>query len=419
LTSASYTPDAGDPTAGGVITVNGVTGYTATINVSGDYVTGTPGNYTPDTVAFVSDNGNNNSGGFTGFDVFFSQVCFLAGTRILTPTGNVAIEALAAGDEVIALIGDQRVARPVKWIGYRKLILDERAMAKGLSPIRIRRDAIADGRPARDLLVSPPHGIFLDGKLIPAKLLINDMTIVRETAMTTVEYYHVELDRHAVIFSEELETESYLDMGNRAFFSNAGLAMMLHPEFHVNAGMSCWETDACAPLAVSATAVGPVWHALAARAVSLGHVPPSRVITTEADIHLLADGRRVDAIAVAGKVHSFMVPGAVRSLVLASRSATPCAVTPYLDEPRTLGVAVSQVTLRGRAGRTDFPPDHPAFARGWHAAERADRAIWRWTDGRGELPADFEDGPVIVEVRVASTTSYVIGEAVADMHLAA
>jgi hypothetical protein len=148
-------------------------------------------------------------------------------------------------------------------------------------------------------------------------------------------------------------------------------------------------------------------------------VPPSRAITTEADIHLLADGRRLDAIAVAGKLHSFMVPAGVSSLVLASRSATPCTVMPYLDEPRTLGVAVSRVTLRGRTGRTDFPPDHPIFARGWHAAERADRAMWRWTDGRGELPADVEGYPVIVEVTVASTTSYVIDEAVVDTQLAA
>ena len=106
-------------------------------------------------------------------------------------------------------------------------------------------------------MLSPDHCLFLDGKLIPAKLLINDMTIVQERETRFVSYYHVELEHHAVLLAEGAPVESYLDTGNRAFFSNASLALVLHPESTVNAGLKCWERDACAPLAVSQPAVGP------------------------------------------------------------------------------------------------------------------------------------------------------------------
>jgi hypothetical protein len=261
--------------------------------------------------------------------------------------------------------------------------------------------------------------MFLNGKLVPAKLLVNDMSIVRDTAMTSVEYYHVELDRHAVIIAEGAETESYLDTGNRAFFSNAGLALILHPEFHVNAGLRCWETDACAPLAVSPAAVMPEWRELADRAVALGYVPPARATTTEADLHLLADGRRIDTISVAGKVHSFMIPAGVTSLVLASRATAPSTLAAYRDDPRPLGVAVSRVVLRGPAGRVEFAADHPALAQGWFGPEQAERAVWRWTNGHAALPTGAVSGPVIVEITLAATTTYLIDGAPVEGRLAA
>ncbi|MDR3532299.1 MAG: Hint domain-containing protein [Rhodopila sp.] len=385
----------------GVVTLYDSSGNTlASLSIAGGY---TSAGFKPD------DNG--------GTDVFI--VCFGSGTQILTPDGNVPVEAITAGDQVIAVVDGQRVAQPVKWVGYRKLDLNRQANGAALAPIRIKRGAMAEGLPARDLLVSPCHCMLIDGKLVPAKLLVNDMTIVRETAMTTVEYYHIELDRHAVIIAEGVETESYLDTGNRAFFSNAGLALILHPEFHVNAGLRCWETDACAPLAISPAAVLPVWRPITDRAVALGYVPPTHATTTEADIHLVADGRRIDTIEVKGNVHSFMVPAGVKSLALASRSVVPGDLKPYLDDPRQIGVAVRGITIRGQAGRAEFAADHPALAHGWHAPERADRALWRWTKGHAALPIGAVEGPVIVDVMISETTTYLIDEVRAEGRLAA
>jgi hypothetical protein len=44
-----------------------------------------------------------------------------------------------------------------------------------------------------------------------------------------VTYFHVELEKHDVVWAEGLPTETYLDTGDRACFANGGDVMTLHP----------------------------------------------------------------------------------------------------------------------------------------------------------------------------------------------
>jgi hypothetical protein len=82
-------------------------------------------------------------------------------------------------------------------------------------PIRVARSAIADGIPHRDRYLSPQHCVYLDGTLIPAMYLINDTTIMQGAPpeMTAIEYYHVELDTHEVIYAEGTAVETFLKNG--------------------------------------------------------------------------------------------------------------------------------------------------------------------------------------------------------------
>ena len=64
------------------------------------------------------------------------------------------------------------------------------------------------------------------GVLVPVRLLIND-TSIEQVKRPMVTYYHVELPRHDVLFAEGLPVESYLDVGDRANFANAGGATNL------------------------------------------------------------------------------------------------------------------------------------------------------------------------------------------------
>ncbi len=145
--------------------------------------------------------------------------CFAQGTRIATAAGEAAVETLAIGDLVRTRAGRLRA---VRWIGRRRYLRDPLADAiwAEVAPIRITRDAIAPGLPARDLCVSPDHSLFLDGQLVPAKLLLNGTTIARDLGGHSVAYVHIELGGHDVVLAEGLPAETYLDDGNRALFDN-------------------------------------------------------------------------------------------------------------------------------------------------------------------------------------------------------
>ena len=345
---------------------------------------------------------------FLGTGIEFWMVCYAAGTRILTPRGEVAVEALTEGDTVTVLRDGVMVAEQIKWMGQRHLDLTKHPQSHTAAPIRIRAGAFGDNLPRRDLLVSPAHAIYVDGKLVPANLLINNMTIVQELATKAVTYYHVELERHGLILAEGLTSESYLDTGNRAFFSNAGLGLTLHPEFHVNAGLKVWEEDACAPLAIDAEAVAPIWRELAERAETLGYVPPRFTTTLNADVYLEANGRRLRPVAVAQGRHTFMLPAGASGIVLRSRSSAPADLDPLTGDWRPLGVAVRSMTLRHGDDHIVIPADHPALTQGWYAAEASNGDLWRWTAGNATIPVQGTAGPAMLDIEIGSTATYIL-----------
>ena len=144
-------------------------------------------------------------------------ICFYPGTRIRTPSGKVAVEALRAGD--LVLIEDGR-AVPVRWMG-RQTVSTRFADPLRVLPIRIAAGALDEGVPLRDLLVSPDHALLVDGVLVQAGALVNGTTIRRETAVPEVfTYWHVELADHALVRAEGVFAESFIDNVARLAFDN-------------------------------------------------------------------------------------------------------------------------------------------------------------------------------------------------------
>ena len=144
--------------------------------------------------------------------------CFLKGTKISTPSGDRLVQDLRIGDEVQTLAG----CKTIKWIGYNKFTKEEgRAWQDSVMPIHMARFAIDDHTPYRDLYISPGHCVFINEALIPVKYLINETSIAQGTPseMSAIEYYHIELDTHEVIYAEGALVESY-DGSNRDNFSN-------------------------------------------------------------------------------------------------------------------------------------------------------------------------------------------------------
>lgn len=143
--------------------------------------------------------------------------CFTSGTLILTPDGEIPIDDLQTGDLVETL---DHGAQPIRWIGRTKVAAHRMETAPAFRPVRIKKDALGSGKPARDMLVSPQHRILIEGwraelhfgepqVLVAALHLINDTTIIRATDVTQVTYIHLHFDRHEVIVSDNLESESF------------------------------------------------------------------------------------------------------------------------------------------------------------------------------------------------------------------
>jgi hypothetical protein len=348
------------------------------------------------------------SQGSDGYQDLLSITCFLAGTHILTEHGEVPVETLREGDLVVTRGGDGASLASVRWIGWRRIDVATHPRPTHAWPIRIRRDAVAPGQPCRDLLVSPDHAVFFDGLLVPARLLVNGMSIVQEDRFRRVEYFHVELDRHAILVSEGLQTESYLDTGNRAIFENAGLALVLHPEFTIGARMQSWSRHACAPLAVGAAEVEPVWHRLAGRAGAMGLTVKQVETTTEPNLYLDVGGLAIRAVAPpqrdAEAGYVFVLPPGATAALLCSRATSPAEIEPFQEDRRRLGVAVHRLRIYGPDGLQEIPVDAPTLCNGWWAAEQTPGALWRWTNGAARIPLPAR--ATMIEVVLRGTHRY-------------
>ena len=81
---------------------------------------------------------------------------------------------------------------------------------KDALPVRFARSALAPGVPHSDLYVTAGHSLLINGVLVPAKLLINDTTITRYGAHehTELEFFHIKLETHDVIYAEGAPVET-------------------------------------------------------------------------------------------------------------------------------------------------------------------------------------------------------------------
>ena len=168
-----------------------------------------------------------NTGNQQQVNSYYDVPCYLRGTGIATAEGDVAVENLRIGDLLRTKDG---ALKPVKFIGTQSFEAEFVAVTPSQRPVLIRKDAIGDGLPARDLYVSPLHCLYIDDVLVPAVALINGVSILRADAPNGVEYFHIELDAHEVILAEGLPAESFIDDQSRAVFDNAFEYEMLYGE---------------------------------------------------------------------------------------------------------------------------------------------------------------------------------------------
>ena len=336
-----------------------------------------------------------------------SAPCFCGGTLIRTTHGDIPVERLQQGDRVLALDGG---ARPIRWIGHRRLDLARHRAPDQMCPVRVRAGALAEGVPSRDLFLSPDHAVLFGAVLVPVRLLVNGSSITRDHARRSVTYFHVELDRHDVLWAENLPAESYLDTGNRGMFANTPGPLQLHPDLANHQERR--EGESCRPLAVTPGEVEPVWRALAARAAAIGLPVPEPAPTTGVpNLSLLAEAIRIPpAIANMG-VYSFILPAHLRSARLFSHAVVPVQQTPWNANSRRLGVMVGSLRLRHGGRISPISLDDPRLDHGWWQPEIHAGVLRRWTDGDALIPLPAVSSQSVLEVSVAASLEYPVIEA--------
>jgi uncharacterized repeat protein (TIGR03803 family) len=324
-------------------------------------------------------------GGVAGEGVAFEisnsgfVVCYDAGTKIATPEGERPIERLVEGDLVLAGGADGAFrARPVRWVGHRALNLATHPDPELAAPIRLRAGALGPGWPARDLVVSPDHCLLLDQHLLRAYRLLNGVSVVQEHP-PIVDYWHVELDAHALLLAESVPAESYLDEGTRDFFRPDGPKLPGPLERR--------EIAACAPYAPDDAFAERVWRTIAARA-DAGPPPPAPAACVE----VFANGRKLRPLLAERDRRLYVLPPKAEILRIVSNAVRPTAAKPWLQDRRRLGIGLRRVGLEH--GET-LPLDGPGFTQGWHGAEPG----VRWSEGDAVLR--LPPGSGMLDLRVA------------------
>ncbi len=205
----------------GVITVTHINGQAV---VAGDTITLATGQQVTlnadGTFTIVADNdietvnftyGIENAAGVTdtGYVTVDTIPCFVTGTGILTPKGEVAVEDLKPGDLVMT---HDNGPQPVRWVGRR--VVD--ATGK-MAPVCIAKDTFGNHAalmlsPLHRVLISDIQAELLFGEtevLIAARDLVDGENITIKQG-GTVEYVHILFDAHQVVYSGGLATESFL-----------------------------------------------------------------------------------------------------------------------------------------------------------------------------------------------------------------
>jgi hypothetical protein len=240
--------------------------FNGTVTVSGGSLTG-PGGFNATVSGMelirLAD------GSTTAFGDGSFVVCFVAGTRILTARGEKPVESLRPGELVATLSGQGSPLKPVLFLGRRRIALAGNPHAAELAPVRIRAGALGENTPHRDLLVSPDHCLYLDGALVPARLLVNGGSIAVEKGLAEVTYFHIELPAHDVVLAEGAAAESWLDAGNRSWFENASTALL-----RVSATLDAHTTEdvtPCAPVIQAGPRLAAIRDRIALLAAAANH----------------------------------------------------------------------------------------------------------------------------------------------------
>ena len=152
------------------------------------------------------------------YDDLVTPPCFTPGTLIRTARGDRPVELLRPGDLVATRDAS---LQPLRLLARTEVTPARLAATPSLLPVRIEKDAFGPGKPTRTMEVSPQHRLLVEGvavelyygtpeALAPAVAFVNGTTITQPRCTTPVTYLHLVFDAHHILWSDGIESESFL-----------------------------------------------------------------------------------------------------------------------------------------------------------------------------------------------------------------
>ena len=345
--------------------------------------------------------------------------CFLAGTMIRTPDGERPVEDLRQGDVVLVCKEGGSAARHITWAGSASVSVDPaRSDDEAGYPVRFRANALAPSVPDRDLFVTPEHCVFIEGALVPARMLVNGNSIAYDRTRSRFEIFHFRTEDHAVIWSNNMTTETLLGCGEAAGLQSfvgekqaaTAPAAMDDASFqtdHSQASATASQALA-APLCVSREFVEPIHRRLAERAGNFVAAAATVTDDQDPDLHLVAeDGQVIRPLRQIDDMMIFQLPALLDEVIIHSRAARPAnAEGPFVDDRRHLGVLIGDVHLWDSLGMKSLDAHLlDEKLEGWNNVEAVPM---RWTKGnaRLKLGPGRVDTPAILGITVKATARY-------------
>jgi Hint domain-containing protein len=127
--------------------------------------------------------------------------------------------------------------------------IDRQQTPESVLPVHVARGDLGPDAPDRDLFISQEHALWVDGLFLKAIDLVNGSSITLQSAaeMPEIEYLHLKLARHDVIFAEGAPSETlFVNSGNVECFDNFVEYLRLF-------GEDAADEARCAPIAFGST----------------------------------------------------------------------------------------------------------------------------------------------------------------------
>lgn len=327
--------------------------------------------------------------------------CYLEGMLVDTPHGLTPIEKLSTGDDIYIIRSGLKEVETITWCGSSKIkVKTDKPNDLAGYPVRIKKDAIGDRIPFEDLIVTSEHCLMFNDKLVPVRMLVNNVSIQYDTNKDEYTIYHIKTKRHSIIDVNGVLTETLFDNnnGNWKFNNNRFISN------YFNEIDSSFTSHAC-PIDTTRSFVEPIYQQLLERC-GIEHPTVEtnlREKSSNYNISLVTqDGKDIKPYRLSNDNVIFKLDSGTRIVEIKTDTARPCDVVgPFFDDRRYLGILVNEVSLYCPQSKDSLRIDflNPNL-KGWQDVESD---IMRWTAGKAELviPSENTALPFLLSLRVS------------------